>query len=99
MGYHAIQKQMKALAAIVGFDFYAHQFCHTFATNPVLKGMNPHHVMTLTRHKSSQTLRRYTKAADDIAAEQAFRAIEHEAHPVLDSPKQIFLPNSYLELR
>jgi integrase/recombinase XerD len=77
MGYHAIQKQMKALAAIVGFDFHAHQFRHTFATNLVLKGMNPHHVMTLTRHKSSQTLRRYTKAADEIAAEQAFRAIEH----------------------
>jgi integrase/recombinase XerD len=77
MGYHAIQKQMKALAAIVGFDFHAHQFRHTFATNLVLKGMNPHHVMTLTRHKSSQTLRRYTKAADEIAAEQAFRAIEN----------------------
>jgi integrase/recombinase XerD len=75
MGYHAIQKLMKSLAATVGFDFHAHQFRHTFATNLVLKGMNPYHVMTLTRHKSTQNFRRYTKAADAIAAEKAFRDI------------------------
>jgi integrase/recombinase XerD len=75
MGYHAIQKLMKAIAAEVGFDFHAHQFRHTFATNLVLKGMNPYHVMTLTRHKSPQTFRRYTKAADELAAEKAFREL------------------------
>jgi integrase/recombinase XerD len=73
MGYHAIQKLMKSISATVGFDFHAHQFRHTFATNLVLKGMNPYHVMTLTRHKSPQTFRRYTKAADELAAEKAFR--------------------------
>jgi integrase/recombinase XerD len=73
IGYHAIQKLMKSLAATVGFDFHAHQFRHTFATNLVLKGMNPYHVMTLTRHKSTHHFRRYTKAADAIAAEKAFR--------------------------
>jgi integrase/recombinase XerD len=61
----------------VGFDFHAHQFRHTFATNLILKGMNPYHVMTLTRHKSPQNFRRYTKAADAIAAEQAFREISN----------------------
>jgi integrase/recombinase XerD len=75
MGYHAMQKLMKAISAEVGFDFHAHQFRHTFATNLVLKGMNPYHAMTLTRHKSPQTFRRYTKAADELAAEQAFREI------------------------
>jgi integrase/recombinase XerD len=75
MGYHAIHKLMKAIAAEVGFDFHAHQFRHTFATNLVLKGMNPYHAMTLTRHKSPQTFRRYTMAADEMAAEQAFRAL------------------------
>jgi integrase/recombinase XerD len=75
MGYHAIQKLMKGLATTVGFDFHAHQFRHTFATNLILKGMNPYHVMTLTRHKSPQNFRRYTKAADVIAAEKAFREI------------------------
>jgi integrase/recombinase XerD len=75
MGYHAIQKTMKQLSVAVGFDFHAHQFRHTFATNLILKGMNPYHVMTLTRHKSPQNFRRYTKAADAIAAEQAFRTM------------------------
>jgi integrase/recombinase XerD len=79
MGYHAIQKLMKAIATTVGFDFHAHQFRHTFATNLVLKGMNPYHVMTLTRHKSPQNFRRYTKAADAMAAEQAFREITNES--------------------
>jgi integrase/recombinase XerD len=73
MGYHAIQKLMKSISATVGFDFHAHQFRHTFATNLVLKGMNPYHVMTLTRHKSPQSFRRYTKAADELAAEKVFR--------------------------
>jgi len=44
-----------------GLDLHAHQFRHTFATDLVLKGMNPYHVMTLTRHKSVQSFRRYTK--------------------------------------
>lgn len=75
MGYHAIQKLMKSLAKTVGFPFHAHQFRHTFATHLVLQGMNPYHAMTLTRHKSAQTFRRYTKAADELAAEQAFRQL------------------------
>ena len=75
MGYHAIQKLMKSISKTVGFDFHAHQFRHTFATNLVLKGMNPYHAMTLTRHKSAQAFRRYTKAADELAAEQAFRQL------------------------
>jgi integrase/recombinase XerD len=75
MGYHAIQKLMKAISAEVGFNFHAHQFRHTFATNLVLKGMNPYHVMTLTRHKTAQSFRRYTKAADQLAAENAFREL------------------------
>ncbi|MEB3295709.1 MAG: tyrosine-type recombinase/integrase, partial [Synechococcales bacterium] len=78
MGYHAIQKLMKAIAAKVGFDFHAHQFRHTFATNLILNGMNPYHAMTLTRHKSPQTFRRYTLAADELAAEQAFRSLNSQ---------------------
>jgi integrase/recombinase XerD len=70
---------MKAISTTVGFDFHAHQFRHTFATNLVLKGMNPYHVMTLTRHKSPQNFRRYTKAADALAAKQAFREITNDS--------------------
>lgn len=75
MSYYAIQKVCKGIAAVVGFDFHPHQLRHTFATNLLLKGVNPYHVMTLTRHKTSQTFRRYTKAADERAAEKAFREI------------------------
>ncbi|MBM0745521.1 tyrosine-type recombinase/integrase (plasmid) [Phormidium sp. CLA17] len=72
LGYDGICKMMNAISKQTGIDFHAHQFRHTFATNLVLKGMNPYHVMTLTRHKSVQNFRRYTKAADQQAAEKAF---------------------------
>jgi integrase/recombinase XerD len=75
LGYHGIQKLMGAIGAVVGFKFHAHQFRHTYATNLVLQGMNPYHVMTLTRHRSTQTFRRYTQAADQVAAEEAFRSL------------------------
>ncbi|WP_242541941.1 tyrosine-type recombinase/integrase [Leptolyngbya sp. Cla-17] len=72
LGYDGIRKVMDMISRQTGIDFHAHQFRHTFATNLVLKGMNPYHVMTLTRHKSVQNFRRYTRAADQQAAEKAF---------------------------
>lgn len=75
LGYDGIRKLMNWVAEQTGIDFHAHQFRHTFATNLVLKGMNPYHVMTLTRHRSVQSFRRYTKAADQVAAEAAFDEI------------------------
>jgi integrase/recombinase XerD len=75
LGYDGIRKLMKQIAAQTQIDFHAHRFRHTFATNLVLKGMNPYHAMTLTRHRSVQNFRRYTKAADQAAAEAAFNEI------------------------
>lgn len=72
IGYDAIDKLVTQLRKVTGIRFHAHQFRHTYATNLVLDGMNPYHVMTLTRHKSVQSFRRYTKAADQKAAEAAF---------------------------
>jgi integrase/recombinase XerD len=72
IGYDTIDKLVRQLREKTGIDFHAHQFRHTYATNLVLDGMNPYHVMTLTRHKSVQSFRRYTKAADLQAAEAAF---------------------------
>ena len=72
ISYGAIRKTIDKLSEETGIDFHAHQFRHTFATNLVLEGMNPYHVMTLTRHKSQSSFRRYTKAADQQAAEAAF---------------------------
>lgn len=72
LGYDGIRKLMDWVAKQTGIDFHAHQFRHTFATNLVLQGMNPYHVMTLTRHRSVQSFQRYTRAADQAAAEAAF---------------------------
>ncbi|MBW4638193.1 MAG: tyrosine-type recombinase/integrase [Gloeocapsa sp. UFS-A4-WI-NPMV-4B04] len=75
LSYDGIRKVVELIEKQTGIDLHAHQFRHTFATNLVLKGMNPYHVMTLTRHKSVQSFRRYTKAADQAAAEAAFYEI------------------------
>lgn len=76
ISYGAIRKTIDKLSEETGIDFHAHQFRHTFATNLVLEGMNPYHVMTLTRHKSQSSFRRYTKAADQSAAEAEFYKFE-----------------------
>ncbi len=55
LSYDGIRKVVEAICLMTGLDLHAHQFRHTFATNLVLKGMNPYHVMTLTRHKSVQS--------------------------------------------
>lgn len=75
LSYDGIRKVVELIERQTRIDLHAHQFRHTFATNLVLKGMNPYHVMTLTRHKSVQSFRRYTKAADQAAAEAAFYEI------------------------
>lgn len=75
LSYDGIRKLMDWIAHQTEIDFHAHQFRHTFATNLVLQGMNPYHVMTLTRHRSVQSFRRYTRAADQAAAEAAFDEI------------------------
>ena len=88
LGYDGIRKVMDAISKQTGIDFHAHQFRHTFATNLVLKGMNPYHVMTLTRHKSVQNFRRYTKAADQAAAEKAFDEVMGTSR-VIDSNQDV----------
>lgn len=72
LSYWGIRDVMERIKEATGIDLNAHRFRHTFATDLVLKGMDTYHIMTLTRHKSMQSFRRYTKRADQIAAEQAF---------------------------
>lgn len=72
LGYEGIRKVVEAIATQINQKFHAHQCRHTFATELVLQGMNPYHVMTITRHRSTSSFRRYTKAADQAAAETAF---------------------------
>jgi integrase/recombinase XerD len=85
--YDAIRYLVKKIREKTGVYFNAHQFRHTFATNLVLEGMNPYHVMTLTRHKSVKNFRRYTQTADQEAADNAF--YEHvKNHPGIRRKKQ-----------
>lgn len=72
LGYEGIRKVTEAISTQINQKFHAHQCRHTFATELVLQGMNPYHVMTITRHRSTSSFRRYTKAADQAAAEAAF---------------------------
>lgn len=80
LGYDGVRKLIDQIAEQTEINVHAHRFRHTFATNLVLKGMNPYHAMTLTRHRSVQNFRRYTKAADQVAAEAAFEEIMDEWH-------------------
>lgn len=75
LGYDGIRKVIDAISEETGIDFHAHQFRHTFANNLLQKGMNLSYVVALTRHRSVQSLQRYTKAADQSAAAAAFHQI------------------------
>jgi integrase/recombinase XerD len=72
LSYDGIYKVVKEFEKATNNSIHPHQFRHTFATNMMVQGMNPYHVMTMTRHRSSASFRRYTKAADQAAAEAAF---------------------------
>jgi integrase/recombinase XerD len=72
LSYDGIYKVVKEFETATNISIHPHQFRHTFATNMMVQGMNPYHVMTMTRHRSTASFRRYTKAADQAAAEAAF---------------------------
>lgn len=79
--YWGIRDVVDTIKQETGIDLHAHRFRHTFATDLVLRGMDTYHVMTLTRHKSMQSFKRYTKRADQIAAEKAFYQAVDESKP------------------
>ncbi len=74
--YGGIRTLIDKLRERTGVDFTSHQGRHTFGTNHVLMGMNPHHVMTIMRQKNPINFRRYTKAAEQAAAESEFYRFE-----------------------
>ncbi len=79
LSYWGIRNVVDRIAKVANISLYTHRFRHTFATDLVQKGMNAHHIMTLTRHKSLQSFRRYAKQSDQLTAEQAFyQAIAEE---------------------
>jgi len=80
--YSGIHDIIASLKISTGINLHPHRFRHTFVTDLVLLGMDTHHIMTLSRHKSTQSFRRYTKRGDQVAAENAFYSIKREVSPL-----------------
>jgi integrase/recombinase XerD len=76
--YSGIHDVIASLKVHTGIYLHPHRFRHTYITELVLLGMDTYHIMTLSRHKSTQSFRRYTKRGDQVAAENAFFAIKKE---------------------
>ena len=73
LGYDGIYKAVKAIAKIAGVEnAHPHRGRHTIATNMILQGLDPMLAMEITRHKSPDSYKRYSKRATQIRAEQAF---------------------------
>jgi integrase/recombinase XerD len=87
LSYDGVYKVIKEFEKATNTSIHPHQFRHTFATNMMVKGMNPYHVMTMTRHRSTASFRRYTKAADQAAAEAAFYQTIRQDSVAIDSHK------------
>jgi integrase/recombinase XerD len=82
LSYDGVYKIVKEFEEATNSSIHPHRFRHTFATNMMLQGMNPYHVMTMTRHRSTVSFRRYTKAADQAAAESAFYQTVNAHNPM-----------------
>jgi integrase/recombinase XerD len=80
--YGGIRTLVDKLSETTGIDFHSHQGRHTFGTNYLLDGLDPHHIMTMMRHKNPQNFRRYTKAAEQAAAEGAFLKFHQRSNTV-----------------
>ncbi len=76
-----VRDVIEAIRKATQIDLHAQRFRHTFALDLVVRGMDPHQVMTLTRHKSVQSFKRYTQCAQQVAAEQAFYEAIGESPP------------------
>jgi integrase/recombinase XerD len=72
MSYQGIRKVIDQVASLSGVEFHAHQLRHTFGTNLAIAGVDSGDGMTLMGHKSINTYRRYTSAAQEVRAARAF---------------------------
>jgi len=75
---HEIRHLIEELA-----DLHPHNFRHTYATQLLLRGLDPAHARKLTGHQSQQVFRRYTQRAEQQAAIEAFRRMEESGGSVV----------------
>jgi integrase/recombinase XerD len=81
LSYDGVYKVVKEFEKAT--NIHPRQFRHTFATNLMVQGMNPYHAIAMTRHRSTASFRRYTKAADQ--AEAAFARTIRQDSVAIDS--------------
>jgi len=80
LSYHGIYFAVEKIGELAGIpDLHPHQFRHTYATELLLKGVDPTHARKLTGHKSDKAFKRYTLRSEQEAAISAYyRAIGEE---------------------
>ncbi len=80
LSYHGIYFAVEKIGELADIpDLHPHQFRHTYATDLLLKGIDPSHARRLTGHTSEKAFRRYTLRSEQEAAIAAYyRAIGEE---------------------
>ena len=72
LGYWGVYQVIERLGKLSGVkDLYPHRLRHTFATEILVKGLDPNHAMKLTGHTDAKSFRRYTLAVEQQAAVDA----------------------------
>jgi integrase/recombinase XerD len=77
LSYHGIYFAVEKIGELADIpNLHPHQFRHTYATDLLLKGIDPSHARRLTGHTSEKAFRRYTLRSEQEAAIAAYyRAI------------------------
>jgi len=80
LSYHGIYFAISKIGEIADLpDLHPHLFRHSYATDLLLKGLDPSHARRLTGHTSEKAFRRYTLRSEQEAAIAAYyRAVGEE---------------------
>ncbi len=82
LSYHSIYFAVEAIGEIAELPgLHPHQFRHTGATELLRMGMDPAHARRLTGHTDERSFRRYTLAAEQEAAIDAFYRAKEGSEP------------------
>lgn len=80
LSYSGVYQAIERLGRLSGVDnLHPHRLRHTYATEILLKGLDPHHAMKLTGHGDARSFQRYTLAAEQQAAVNEFYRIYGES--------------------
>jgi len=69
LSYQGIYFAVERIGELAGIsDLHPYQFRHSYATNLLLRGLDPSHAKRLTGHQSEKAFRRYTLRSEQEAA-------------------------------